>query len=144
MEADSVTDSTVLRTDQSSRCRLAGEIDFSCVPKWALIKSEEGLLIAFPASRFSRQTFLFTYAVCRMLDVHEQRGLSDFPGFVCCITAPTPVSAREALWISCLFSLHRGMSYWISYGGWEALMLWLTQSIIRPLCFWGAGGLTSG
>lgn len=33
MKADSVTDSTVLRTDQSCQGLLAAEIDFSRVPK---------------------------------------------------------------------------------------------------------------
>lgn len=61
MKANSVTDSTVLRTDQSSCCLLAAEIDLNCVPKWALIKSEDGLLIAISKDSQILPTDLFVY-----------------------------------------------------------------------------------
>lgn len=58
MKADSVTDSTVLRKDQSSQCLLAAEIDFNSVPKWALIKSEHRLLIAISSQQILQTDFL--------------------------------------------------------------------------------------
>lgn len=67
MKAASVTDSTVLRRDQSSRCLLATEIDLNRAPKWALIKSEDELLIATSSSQILQTEFLIY--LCGLQDV---------------------------------------------------------------------------
>lgn len=130
MKADSVIDSTVLRTDQSSWCLLATEIDFNRVPKWDLIKSEDGLLIAISSKQILQTDFLVY--LCGLQDVYcgRSRVASLRLSWICVLyhCSFSHLSWGETLIFLSFLLAQRDKLF--DSGGWETLMLSLMQPII--------------